>query len=56
MADEAVRQHYRIATGMGLTPPPNPNPKPNYIKPGKNMGTAKNPFPNPMTTRPRGRG
>lgn len=48
MADEAVRQHYRLATGMGLTPAPSSSPKTNFIKPGKNMGTAKNPHPNPM--------
>lgn len=55
MADEPVRQHYALATGKGLQSPPNPNPKPNFIKSGKNMGTAKNPFPNPMK-RSRGRG
>ncbi len=45
---EPYRQHYMLATGKGIQAPPDPNPKPNFIKPGVNMGTAKNAFPNPM--------
>ena len=48
MADAPVRQHYSLATGKGLQSPPSPNPRPNFVKPGKNVGTASNPFPNPM--------
>lgn len=53
---EPVRQHYLLATGKGLQPPPSPTPRPNFIKPGKNMGTARNAFPNPMMRKKSGRG
>lgn len=52
---EPLRQHYMVATGKGLQAAPNPNPRPNFIKPSQ-AGTAKNPLPNPMMKRPRGRG
>lgn len=48
MAEEALRQHYRIATGKGPTPAPNPSPYPNSAPPPGKRGTASNPFPNPM--------
>lgn len=36
---EPVRQHYLLATGGGVQPPPNPNPKPNFVGPGNDKGT-----------------
>jgi hypothetical protein len=55
MTMEPMRQHYMLATGKGVQPAPDPNPKPDFIKPGKDWGTASDPFPNPMTTRPKGK-
>lgn len=46
---DAVRQHYLLATTGGVQPAPKTDPG-NFIKPSE-AGTAKNPHPNPMTTK-----
>lgn len=35
MADQSTRQHYRVATGGGLSPAPPSKPNPGYKKGGK---------------------
>lgn len=50
MADNAERQHYRVATGQGLSPAPNPKPNPGYKKGGRVMPKTKS------MKRPTGRG